>query len=43
VESADEQKRKAEVGNEVPASKKLKHRPVDQFYEEEYDKQVGLK
>jgi hypothetical protein len=43
VESADERKRRAEGGNEVSASKKPKHSPVVQFYEEDYDKQVGLK
>jgi hypothetical protein len=43
VESADERERMAEGGREVPASKKPKHNPVVQFYEEDYDKQVGLK
>jgi len=42
VESGDEQEGKAE-GGRVPASKKPKHNPVVQFYEEDYDKQVGLK
>jgi len=43
VESADKRKIKAEDVNEVPASKKPKHNPLVQFYEEDYDKQVGLK
>jgi hypothetical protein len=43
VEGADERERKAEDGNGVPASKKPKHNPAVQFYEEDYDKQVGLK
>jgi hypothetical protein len=43
VESADERERKAKSGNGVPASKKPKHNPVMQFYEEDYDKQVGMK
>jgi hypothetical protein len=43
VESAEERKSKSEVGNEGPVSKKMKHHPVVQFYEEAYDKQVGLK
>jgi len=43
VESADEHKRKSEDSNEGPASKKMKQLPVVQFYEEDYDKQVGMK
>ena len=43
MESADERKSKSEDGNEGPASKKMKHHHVVQFYEEDYDKQVGLK
>jgi hypothetical protein len=43
VESADKRKSKHEDGDKGPASKKMKHDPVLQFYEEEYDRQVGLK
>jgi len=43
VESAYKRNSKPEDGNEGPASKKMKHDPVLQFYEEDYDKQVGLK
>jgi len=43
VESADRRRSKSEDGNEGPASKKMKHPAVVQFYEEDYDKQVGLK
>ena len=43
MESADKCKSNSEDGNEGPASKKMKYHPVVQFYEEDYDKQVGLK
>jgi hypothetical protein len=43
VDRADKHDSKPEDGNEGPASKKMKHHPVVQFYEEDYDKQVGLK
>jgi hypothetical protein len=43
VESADKCKSKHEDGDKEPASKKIKLDPVVQFYEEDYDKQVGLK
>ena len=43
MESDDGRKSKSEDGSEGPASKKMKHNPVVQFYEEDYDKQVGLK
>ena len=43
MESAEEHKRRSEDSNEGPASKKIKQHPVVQFYEEDYDKQVGLK
>jgi hypothetical protein len=43
VENADRRRSKSEDGNEGPASKKMKHHAVVQFYEEDYDKQVGLK
>ena len=43
MESADRCKSKSEDVNEGPASKKIKHHAVVQFYEEDYDKQVGLK
>ena len=42
MDRADKCDSKPEDGNEGPASKKMKHHPVVQFYEENYDKQVGL-
>jgi hypothetical protein len=43
VDSGDERKSKPEDGSEGPVSKKIKLQPVVPFYEEDYDKQVGLK